>query len=283
MITPECIVHRDLARLRRRRAPGRQCARGAASSRGMPRTVPPRSPTFDRSATRCAQTIPSESVPPELDGLASTVISRTRAESAESWPGIFRRAQEDWHWVIVGAGAIAATFVSTLVLSAILAFGPKPDRADSISAFYTNFRTPAGDLYLLATPAGRDQEPIWVNENGGPAASARVVHATWFVDTRAHGSRSGGCASGRRDRRRSHAGAESHVATTPSPDRVAARRNQPIPHDRANSAGCLPGRPPGAARGLGQRHGERALDFAVKLEVRSQKLEVTDAAASSNF
>src|SRR5688572_14098899 len=81
------------------------------------------------------QTIPSESVPLELEGLASTVISRTRAESAESWPGVFRRAQEDWHWVIVGAGAIGATFVSTLVLSAILAFGPKPDRADSISSF----------------------------------------------------------------------------------------------------------------------------------------------------
>src|ERR1700741_3049790 len=55
-------------------------------------------------------TVPAESVPAELEGLASTVISRTRAESAESWPGIFRRAQEDWHWVIVGAGAIAATF-----------------------------------------------------------------------------------------------------------------------------------------------------------------------------
>jgi hypothetical protein len=127
------------------------------------------------------QTMPSEPLVPELDGLASTIISRTRAESAESWPGIFRRAREDWHWVIVGAGAIAATFVSTLGLSAILAFGPKPDRADSISAFYTNFRTPAGDLYLLATPVGQDQEPIWVNEDGGPAASARVVHATWFA------------------------------------------------------------------------------------------------------
>jgi hypothetical protein len=95
---------------------------------------------------------------------------------------MFRRAQEDWHWMIVGAGALAATFVSTLVLSAILAFGPKPDRADSISAYLTNFRTPAGHLYLLATPAGiDDQEPVWVTENGGPASSARVVHASWFA------------------------------------------------------------------------------------------------------
>ncbi len=260
MITPECIVQRDLGAFVDGELRGASVLEVLHHLEGCPDCAA--EVAYLRSlGDTMRQTIPSESVPPELDGLASTVISRTHAESAESWPGIFRRAQEDWHWVIVGAGAIAATFVSTLVLSAILAFGPKPDRADSISAFYTNFRTPAGDLYLLATPAGRDQEPIWVNENGGPAASARVGTRDVVLDTRAHGSRSGGCASGGRDRRRSHAGAESHVATTPSPDRVAARRNQPIPHDRANSAGCLPGRPPGAARGLRQRHGERALDL----------------------
>ena len=117
----------------------------------------------------------------ELEGLASTVISRTRAESAASWPGVFQRAREDWHWMIVGSGAVAATLVSTLVLSVILAFGPKPDRADSISSYYTNFGAPAGDLYFLATPLGRDQEPVWLDESGGLASSARVVHASWFV------------------------------------------------------------------------------------------------------
>jgi hypothetical protein len=180
MTTLECAVHRDLAAFVDGELRGPSvlevlhhldecpaCAAEVAYLRSIGDTM--------------RQTMPSESLPPELEGLASTVVSRTRAESAESWPGILRRAQEDWHWVIVGAGAIAATFVSTLVLSVILAFGPKPDRADSLSAFYTNFRTPAGDLYLLATPVGRDQEPIWVNENGGPASSARVVHATWFA------------------------------------------------------------------------------------------------------
>jgi hypothetical protein len=178
MITIECSVHRDLAAFVDGELRGAavldvlqhlercsDCAAEVASLRAI--------------GDRMRALLPAESVPAELEGLASTIISRTRAESAESWPGMFRRAQEDWHWVIVGVGAIAATFVSTLTLSAILAFGPKPDRADSISAFYTNFRTPAGDLYLLATPAGRDQqEPVWVNENGGPAP---VVHATWFA------------------------------------------------------------------------------------------------------
>jgi hypothetical protein len=177
MITIECSVHRDLAAFVDGELRGAavldvlqhlercsDCAAEVASLRAIGDGI--------------RATLPVESVPAELDGLASTIISRTRAESAESWPGIIRRAQEDWHWVIVGAGAIAATFVSTLVLSAILAFGPKPDRADSISAFYTNFRTPAGDLYLLATPAGRDQEPVWVNENGGPTS---IVQATWFA------------------------------------------------------------------------------------------------------
>ena len=179
MITSECVVHRDLGAFVDGELRGASVLEVLHHLEGCP-TCAVEVAYLRSLGDTMRQTIPSESVPPALDGLASTVISRTHAESAESWPGIFRRAREDWHWVIVGAGAIAATFVSTLVLSAILAFGPKPDRADSISAFYTNFRTPAGDLYLLATPAGRDQEPIWVNENGGPAASARVVHATWF-------------------------------------------------------------------------------------------------------
>lgn len=185
MTRAECIVHRDLAafvdgELRgasvldvlHHLAECRACASEVAHLRSLGDTI--------------RATLPSDTSPPELEGLASTVISRTRAESAESWPGVFRRAQEDWHWVIVGSGAIAATLVSTLILSAILAFGPMPDRADSISAFYTNFRTPAGDLYLLATPVGLDQEPVLVRLNedgalGSGGSAARVVQATWFA------------------------------------------------------------------------------------------------------
>ncbi len=125
----------------------------------------------------------ADPAPPKLDGLASTVVSRSRAEAAQSWMNVFRRAHEDWHWAIVGSGAVAATLVSTLALSAILAFGPKPDRNDSISAFYTNFRASAGQLYLVATPVGQDdQEPLvlHVDENG--ASRTTTVYATWFAE-----------------------------------------------------------------------------------------------------
>ena len=179
MITTECSVHRDLAAFVDGELRGasvlevinhieacRECAAEVAYLRSIGDTI--------------RSTIQVESGP-LLEGLASTVISRTRAESAESWPGIFRRAREDWHWMIVGSGAVAATLVSTLALSAILAFGPKPDRADSISSYYTNLGAPAGDLYFLATPVGQDQEPVWLDETGGLASSARVVQASWFV------------------------------------------------------------------------------------------------------
>jgi anti-sigma factor RsiW len=63
---------------------------------------------------------------PELAGLAAGVVSRSRAEADLSWRAWLDRASADWHWVIVGAGSVAATFVSALLLSAILALGPGP-------------------------------------------------------------------------------------------------------------------------------------------------------------
>jgi hypothetical protein len=180
MISTKCSVHRDLAAFVDGELRGAsvlevinhleecwECAAEVAYLRSIGDTM--------------RATMQGESGPPELEGLASTVISRTRAESDESWPGLFQRAREDWHWMIVGSGAVAATLVSTLVLSAILAFGPKPDRSDSISSYYTNFRAPVGELYFLATPVGQDREPVWLDETGGLASSARVVHASWFV------------------------------------------------------------------------------------------------------
>ena len=180
MITTECSVHRDLAAFVDGELRGaavldvishieacRECADEVDYLRSIGDTL--------------RATMQGESGPPALEGLASTVVSRSRAESAESWPGILQRARDDWHWMIVGSGAVAATLVSTLVLSAILAFGPKPDRSDSISSYYNNFGAPAGELYFLATPAGQDQEPVWLDESGGLASSARVLHASWFV------------------------------------------------------------------------------------------------------
>src|SRR6185295_11458283 len=49
---------------------------------------------------------------PQPAGLASGVVTRVRAESAISWRAVFNRAVEDWHWVIVGGGAVTLTFVT---------------------------------------------------------------------------------------------------------------------------------------------------------------------------
>jgi Putative zinc-finger len=127
-------------------------------------------------ALRAEAPEPVPSAPAGLEGLASTVISRTKAEAAQSWWGVFSRAREDWHWVIVGAGSVAATLVSTTLLSAILAFGPNPGREDSLSALIENFRSPAGLLFVRVTPVGGDQEPRLMQvDDGGPVASSAAV------------------------------------------------------------------------------------------------------------
>jgi len=100
-----------------------------------------------------------------FDGLASTVVSRTRAEHAASWRALARRASEDWHWVLVGAGAMTATIVSTAILSVILAFGPRPQRDDSLSALIAHSAWSRGDVILVyATPAGTDRGLFFVND-----------------------------------------------------------------------------------------------------------------------
>lgn len=110
---------------------------------------------------------PADPDAPAWDGLASTVISRTRAEADESWYSVLRRGGEDWHWVIVGAGSFAATVVSTTVLSAILAFGPRPERGDSLSALIRNSEMPVD-----AVPAYFDHEAMYLMfDDIGPMAS----------------------------------------------------------------------------------------------------------------
>jgi anti-sigma factor RsiW len=122
--------------------------------------------------------------PRALDGLASTVISRTRAEADASWRGLLDRARADGHWLLVGAGSVAATFASTMFLSAILAFGPNPGREDSLSALIANFRAPAGLLFVRVSPIGADQEPTLLQvDNGGPPASSAAVALAARTDT----------------------------------------------------------------------------------------------------
>lgn len=111
-----------------------------------------------------------------FEGFAPAVVSRSRAESAVSWRATLLRGLDGWHWAIVGGGSIAATFVSTSLLSAILAFGPAPQREDSLSAIATGLSSPAGYFFVYASPsgeAGQDVQMLQV-ENGRPAAP-RVV------------------------------------------------------------------------------------------------------------
>jgi hypothetical protein len=94
---------------------------------------------------------------PELAGLAAGVVSRSRAEADLSWRASFDRASADWHWFIVGAGSIAATFVSALLLSAILAFGPEPERLDSLAGMITKLQSPDVVLaYAARLPPDQD-------------------------------------------------------------------------------------------------------------------------------
>ena len=91
---------------------------------------------------------------PELAGLASGVVTRVRAESAQSWRGLFERAIQDWRWALVGAGSVAATFVSTLLVSAIVWEGPSAQRDDSLAARMRNLSSYSGVMMVVA----RDQD-----------------------------------------------------------------------------------------------------------------------------
>ncbi len=109
-------------------------------------------------------------------GLAASVVSRSTAESQQSWRGWMARACDGWHWAIVGSGSVAATFISTSILSLILTFGPAPAREDSLSALMVNLATPAGDFFIFGSPVGNDQNMSLLQvDNGRPTASRMVA------------------------------------------------------------------------------------------------------------
>lgn len=90
-------------------------------------------------------------------GLASGVVTRVRAESALSWRAMLNRAVEDWHWAIVGGGAVSATFVSALFCSALLVFGTATPQADSLSGIGSRLMESPGVMYAeVALPGQPD-------------------------------------------------------------------------------------------------------------------------------
>jgi hypothetical protein len=109
---------------------------------------------------------------PALSGLADGVISRARAEAAQTWRAVFSRAIEDWHWAVVGLGSLAATSTNLLFVSLLLTFGPAPPSDDSLASLMNNLRRPAGTVILMATPIGHDQEAtLMLLDNTGTGES----------------------------------------------------------------------------------------------------------------
>jgi hypothetical protein len=109
-----------------------------------------------------------------LDGLAAGVIGRVRAEEAQSWAATFRRALEDCYWAWVGAGSLSAAICSLLFVSALWGFGAQRAGEDSLAAILDRLQTPAGQIWVIATPAGRDQLPMLM-EFAGTVADRDVA------------------------------------------------------------------------------------------------------------
>jgi anti-sigma factor RsiW len=108
---------------------------------------------------------------PMPEGLAAGVVARVRAESALSLRALMRRGAEDWHWALVGGGAVTATFVSTVLSAALVLLGMMSPSAGSLSAMGQAMRTPAGPLYAEVSRQGADQKVIVVQLNTGSSAA----------------------------------------------------------------------------------------------------------------
>jgi hypothetical protein len=86
-----------------------------------------------------------------LGGLVGGVLSRIRAEEAQSWSALWNRAFEDWHWIAVGAGSVAGAFLSLVLASALLS-------TSILQAMKMN--ACSGTLYVMALPEGGRGGPV---------------------------------------------------------------------------------------------------------------------------
>lgn len=89
-------------------------------------------------------------------GLAAGVVARVRAESYFSWRSGLGRAVEDWHWVIVGGGAVTSTFLAMLVCSVMLVFSTATPNAASLSSLGFSLSASPGSLYAEVSQKGGD-------------------------------------------------------------------------------------------------------------------------------
>jgi len=93
-------------------------------------------------------------------GKLRDVVTQVRTESSLSWRAVLNRGAEDWHWIIVGGGAVTATFVSTLFCSALLLLGTATPRADSLSAMVTNLQSSPGQMYAEVSRQGASGQEV---------------------------------------------------------------------------------------------------------------------------
>ncbi len=110
------------------------------------------------------------------DGLAAGVVARVRAESYFSWRAGLGRAVEDWHWVIVGGGAVASTFVAMLLCSALILFGTTAPAADSLSTLGQNLSRSPGSLYAEVSEQGGEVMLVQLDTGAG---SVRPLPVLW--------------------------------------------------------------------------------------------------------
>lgn len=85
----------------------------------------------------------------DLDAFATNVISRMKAERAESFSGQTERMFADMHLVWAALGATGATVACLVILFGLFYFGIQ-ERPDSLEAMIAN----------LAPPAGSDMNPL---------------------------------------------------------------------------------------------------------------------------
>jgi len=102
-------------------------------------------------------------------GVRTGVISRMRAEAAESWPACVRRAFDDLHLIWIGLASTAATCLCAGAVLSMLHFA-SPERQDSLAAVIAVMAAPSGSDLNPARLDGRIQAPS-VPENG-------IVYAT---------------------------------------------------------------------------------------------------------
>ena len=111
-------------------------------------------------------------------GLAAGVVARSRAESYFSLRAGLGRAVDDWHWVIVGGGAVTSTFVAMLFCAALLIFGTATPNAASLSTLGYNMSVSPGALYAEVSQQGGGMVLVQVGGDDSTRPLPPVVRHT---------------------------------------------------------------------------------------------------------